>query len=196
MNKLLPTIFLAALALLIEGCAARPEMPARSAANTAGVDLSGHWVLRTEDGAPPKGRIEPDQRIYIPPSSAAGRSQQGAGRSSGRRSKGPAVHVFIENGESLQITQTAHGIFVSFDRAVVEEYTFGENRIVTLGPIEAQRVSGWDGPVFVVETMDDRGAKLTETWTLAGDGSELVREIGIVDGAKELYSTRRVFDRS
>jgi hypothetical protein len=106
------------------------------------------------------------------------------------------VHVFIEDGRALQITQTDHGLFVSFDRAVVEEYTFGENRIVSLGPIEAQRVSGWEGPVFVVETMDDRGATLTETWALVNDGRELVREVGIVDGEKQLYSSRQVFDRT
>lgn len=105
------------------------------------------------------------------------------------------MYVFIENGRSLKISQTQHGIFVSFDRSVVEEYTFGENRVVSLGPIEAQRVSGWEGSMYIVETMDDRGATLTETWALAGEGSELIREINIVDGDKQLYSSRQVFDR-
>lgn len=95
----------------------------------------------------------------------------------------------------LKVTQTEHGLFVSFDRAVVEEYTFGENRRISLGPIEAQRVSGWEGTVLVIETMDERGATLTETWALADEGNELVREIGVADGEKELYTSRQVFDR-
>lgn len=186
----------AAIALLAGGCASRPELPARSAAVPPGVDLSGYWELQGHDEAPDAGQAAREQGIYIPPS-GAGRRQQGPVRVGGnRRSKGPSVFVFIEDGRSLKITQTKHGIFVSFDRSVVEEYTFGENRKVSLGPIEAQRVSGWEGPVYIVETMDDRGATLIETWALAGDGSELVREINIVDGEKELYASRQVFDRT
>ena len=49
--------------------------------------------------------------------------------------------------------------------------------------------------MYIVETMDDRGATLTETWALASDGSELIREINIIDGEKQLYSSRQVFDR-
>ena len=197
MNKLLLAITTAAFLLLAAGCAGRPELVARSAANPAGVDLSGRWSLQGQDGEPVTRVFEPEQGIYVPPVSRTDRRANGPGRASNsRRSKSPSVHVFIENGHLLQITQTQHGLFVSFDRAVVEEYTFGENRIVSLGPIEAQRVSGWEGPVFIVETMDDRGAKLTETWALANEGSQLVREVGIMDGEKQLYSSRQLFDAS
>ena len=197
MNKLLLAITTTALLLLAAGCAGKPELIARSAANPAGVDLSGRWLLQGEDGEPHSRVVEADQGIYVPPASRAGRSQRDSRRTSdSRRSKSPSVYVFIENGHLLQITQTEHGLFVSFDRAVVEEYTFGENRIITLGPIEAQRVSGWEGSAFVVETMDDRGATLTETWSLAKDGGQLVRKIGVVDGERQLYSSRQVFDAS
>jgi hypothetical protein len=197
MNKLILAFATFAFLLLVAGCAGRPELVTRSAANPAGVDLSGRWLLQGEDGEPAVRAVERAEGIYVPPATRAGRRQQGPGwASNSRRSKSPAVHVFIEDGRALQITQTDHGLFVSFDRAVVEEYTFGENRIVSLGPIEAQRVSGWEGPVFVVETMDDRGATLTETWALVNDGRELVREVGIVDGEKQLYSSRQVFDRT
>lgn len=197
MNKPFVSIAIVAFVLLAAGCAGRPELPARSAANPVGIDLSGLWVLRGGDNKPTARMGGRDQGIRVPPPSGARNSQQRPGRvAKGDRSKNPSVHVFIENGSLLKITQTAHGLFISFDRAVVEEFTFGENRLVSLGPIEAQRVSGWEGPVLIVETMDDKGATLTETWTLGGEGSELVREIGIVDGEKQLYLSTQVFDRT
>jgi hypothetical protein len=191
MNKLFQAVAIAAIVLLVGGCGSRPELPARSAAVPPGVDLSGRWELQGHREKPGARQLEREQGIYLPPASAAGRRQQGPERAGGnRRSKSPSVYVFIENGRSLKISQTQHGIFVSFDRSVVEEYTFGENRVVALGPIEAQRVSGWEGPMYIVETMDDRGATLTETWALSSEGSELIREINIVDG-----ESRQVFDR-
>ena len=196
MNKLFQAVAIAAIVLLVGGCGSRPELPARSAAVPPGVDLSGRWELQGHREEPGARQLEREQGIYLPPASAAGRRQPGPERAGGkRRSKSPSVYVFIENGRSLKISQTQHGIFISFDRSVVEEYTFGENRVVSLGPIEAQRVSGWEGSMYIVETMDDRGATLTETWALASDGSELIREINIVDGDKQLYSSRQVFDR-
>ena len=119
-------------------------------------------------------------------------------RSSGRRSRrGPsvtAVSVFIEHGESLKISQTAAGLFISFDRSVVEEYTFGEDRVISVGPIEAQRVSGWENDSFVIQTLDDEGAILTEAWRLSENAKVLLREISIVKGKKEKYSTVQRFD--
>ena len=197
MNKLFQAVFIAAIVLLAGGCASRPELIARSAAVPPGVDLSGRWEMQGYAEEPDARQVEREQGIYLPPASTAGRRQQGPPRAGGiMRTKSPSVYVFIENGRSLKITQTGHGLFVSFDRSVVEEYTFGENRIVALGPIEAQRVSGWEGSMYIVETMDERGATLTETWALAGEGSLLVREVNIVDGNKQLYSSRQVFDRT
>jgi|GEM_PF-594564 len=197
MNRLFPLLSIVVIALLAAGCAGRPELPARGAANTVGTDLSGLWVLRGSAGEKLVRPAERDESIRLPPKSNSKRRAQDPRRvASGRRTKGPSVHVFIENGRSLKITQTDHGLFVSFDRAVVEEYTFGENRIVSLGPIEAQRVSGWEGSVFIVETMDERGATLTETWALGKEGSELVRQIAIVSNEEQLFSTREIFDRS
>ena len=64
-----------------------------------------------------------------------------------------------------------------------------------VGPIEAQRVSGWEGPTLVVETMDDGGNVLRESWSLDG-GDVLVRDVVIVSGDEETLSVRQVFDRS
>ena len=120
------------------------------------------------------------------------RAPRGPGDS---RRDGSAIHVFLESGESVKITQTLHGIFISFDRAVVEEFTFGENRIVSVGPIEAQRVSGWDADDFIAETMDESGTVLTERWSLAEEGSVLVREISVVKKETVILSIMQVFDR-
>lgn len=183
-------------ALLIASCAAPPELLPRSAANPAGIDLSGSWELRVEPGAAQVRPERDEELIRLPPATSRRRQQLAVRAPRGGSSKGPSVHLFIETGKALKITQTQHGLFVSFDRAVVEEFTFGENRVVSLGPVEAQRVSGWEGPVFVVETMGEKGATLKETWALDAAGDQLVREIGIVDGEERLFFRREVFDRT
>ncbi len=104
--------------------------------------------------------------------------------------------MFLESGESLKITQTASGLFISFDRAVVEEYRFGEDRIVAVGPIEAQRVSGWQDGRFVTQTADDAGAILSESWELSEDGKVLLRQITVSKGDKEEFSAEQHFDRT
>lgn len=187
----LNTVFLV-MVLGLVACAGRPELLSRSPGNPAGVDLSGAWQLRDETGAPLARAGEQEQTIRMPKRSSSQRPQQER-RSS--RSAGSAVQIFIETGKLLKVSQTVDGLFISFDRAVVEEFTFGENRIVSVGPIEAQRVAGWEGRSFVVETMDKQGTLLTESWTLGENGSVLVRVIIMADGDKEMFSTQQVFDR-
>ena len=196
MRSLYLTSIAALCALIVAGCAAPPELLPRSATNPAGMDLSGSWLLRVDPDAPQARPERQEEMIRIPRATSRRRQETGVREAPGAMSKGPSVHLFIESGKALKITQTPHGLFVSFDRAVVEEFTFGENRMISLGPIEAQRVAGWDGPVFVVETMGKKGATLKETWTLDAAGDELVREIGIVDGEEQVYFRREVFDRT
>ena len=188
MSKVIITV-LAVLALA--GCTSTPPLEARPAGNPLQVDLSGNWVLRA-GAAPP---LNDEQTIRIPP--AVTRSPQPVEQPRSRRSraKGGSLHVFLESGRSLKVTQTDYGLFFSFDRAVVEEYNFGENRRVNVGPIEAQRVSGWDGDRFVAETQDEDGYVLTEAWRLDEDGSVLVRDISIARQGNLAYEARQVFDR-
>jgi len=105
-----------------------------------------------------------------------------------------SAQIFIENGKNLKLTQTAYSLFISYDRSIVEEFTFGENREVTIGPIEAQRVSGWDGNAFVAETMDKSGNVLHETWGLQ-QADILERNIRLMDGDEEVFSQQQIFDR-
>ena len=138
-----------AAALLLTACGSAEVLLSKPADVPAGVDFSGNWV------------------------------QTGNSGSGQRDARELLVHVFLETGDSLKITQTNSGIFVSFDRSVVEEYRFGENRTVSIGAISAARVSGWEGAAYVVETLDEDGAKLVDVYRLQNGGRRLQRSIEI-----------------
>jgi hypothetical protein len=178
----------------IVGCAAKEVLVAKSAV-AAGNDLSGQWQLREDSQTAAK-------RIRDAEFAAAGgneplvpRENRYPDQSKRGDGGGASVHVFLETGRSLKITQTDYGLFVSFDRAVVEEYRFGENREVSVGPIVADRVSGWEGSAYVIETLDSNGAKLVEAYQLQDGGRSLQRKIAIVDKKNTQLSLEQIFDR-
>ena len=138
-----------AAATLLTACGSAEVLLSKPAKVPAGIDFSGDWVLTTSSGTHPRGARE------------------------------LLVHVFLETGTSLKITQTEDGLFVSFDRSVVEEYRFGENREISVGAISAERVSGWEGATYVVETLDDDGAKLVDVYRLQDRNRRLRRMIDI-----------------
>jgi len=189
--------------LLLVACGSKPVLVSKQAGVPVGVDLSGQWLIRQHSTATRQPQLGEDDGIRIPTtSSQRSRQSQGQGQGQGARDKsrggrsgGTSVRVFLEFGESLKITQTYFGLFISYDRSVVEEYTYGENRVVTIGPIEATRVSGWDGQSFVVETMDDSGTVLYEAWHLEGDGEVLIRDMRISKGEMDSFVHQQVFDR-
>ncbi len=190
-NRSVLTLLITALAIL-SACVAREELVAKSATVPAGIDLSGLWQLHV------------DSQDTVKRISEAERKAAGSGdnsilkpdrRSKGSSSKGTFVHVFLETGKSLKVTQNDFGLFISFDRAIVEEYRFGEKRSISVGPILADRVSGWQGNSYVIETLDEDGAKLTETYRLDDDGSKLIRTILIVHRDAGLLDLQQVFDR-
>ncbi len=175
--------------LVLCGCGSTgPVLVPKSAIPPAGVDFSGQWQLRGGDG-PEKGAadgpgIEPLQ-TQVKRRSRPSRSSR----------KSSSVHVFLETGRSLKVTQTEHAFFVSLDRSIVEEFIFGENRIVSVGPIEARRVSGWEGARYIVETLDKQGAVLREEWRLDESGDVLLRAVTIVERDKVKLSLNQAFDR-
>jgi hypothetical protein len=181
-------IILAATACLVLACGTAPTLEPRPGGNPEQVDLSGQWTLRG-DMAPPGGN---GQMIRIPPSVRRDSNQPRRQRTP----RGASVRVFIESGRNLKVTQTVYGLFFSYDRAIVEEYNFGENRLVSIGPIKAQRVAGWDGEAFVIETMDESGNVLAESWRLEEGGALLVRRMTITEKGKLTLDTRQVFDRA
>ena len=105
------------------------------------------------------------------------------------------MRVFLETGRRLKLTQTDSGLFISFDRAVVEEYRFGENRRISIGEVEAQRVSGWIGEHYVIETLDDDGVILREEYWLADAGRSLKRRVTIRRDEQVLADTSMHFER-
>ncbi len=181
---------------MIAACATREELIAKSATVPPGVELSGEWQLRAADD-------DTMQRISRAGRAAAGSdenilpSRKSRSQKSGKRKSGDtSVHVFLETGRALKISQTDHGLFISFDRAIVEEYRFGEKREVSVGPIAADRVSGWEGAAYVIETLDQEGAKLIESYRLDEQADTLVRRIRIVYRDEEQMSIEQVFDRA
>ncbi len=190
MKRLRILLAAALFAAALVACAAKPVLLPRPGGNPGGIDLSGNWELRGGADVP----LVEEQTIVIPKRSSSRPEDQRVTRRD-NRVKGASAHVFLESGKTLKITQTAYGVFMSYDRAVVEEYNFGENRTVEVGPIEAQRVTGWEGPVLVIETLDDQGNVLTERWRLDNAGAVLVRDIRIARGDNVKLALQQLFDR-
>ena len=184
------------LAIIICGCTTREELIAKSSTVPAGLDLSGQWVLadretmkRIEDaGVEAAGGLEK----IVPEPKQRTQSDQPA-RSS---NSGALVHVFLETGVRLKITQTVSGLFISFDRSVVEEYRFGEKRTISVGPVEADRVSGWEDDAYVIVTLDEDGTKMTERYSLSEDRLVLARSIVITDDDEQRLAIEQLFDRN
>jgi hypothetical protein len=178
--------------LLIAGCAPQEVLVPKSAAVPSGIDFSGRWRLREEQTNVLLGAAEQSaadaEGLRIP-------SQQRARVTRPKQDRDSLVHVFLETGSTLKITQTPHGLFVSFDRAVVEEYRFGESRVVNVGPVEATRVSGWEDSDYLIETLDGEGNKLVERYRLENGDAVLNRSVQIYRHNKPALSVTQQYDR-
>ncbi len=192
MPIILRCLLAVAVTILVAACVVPEVLQSKSAAVPAGVDFTGRWQLSDTDG-------ETLRRLDAAnPVRAEDILKEAKNARTGRPSKskpGSAVHVFLEAGSRLKITQTDYGIFVSFDRAIVEEYRFGENRQVNVGPIIATRVSGWEGSVYVIETLDKDGAKLIERYRLEDTATRLVRNISLWERGVRKLEVEQVFER-
>lgn len=182
------TRFTSLLCLLIAACGSGPVLISKSAAVPAGVDLSGSWQVRENSDTQrlKNAGVKGEQLIPL--------NKKRPSRPTRSRDGGSA-QVFLEYGKLVKISQTDFGLFISYDRSVVEEYTYGENRLVEIGPIEGRRVSGWEGNAFVVETLDDSGTTLHESWYLDAADPVLIRDIRITKGDSESFVHRQFFDR-
>ena len=192
MSKTSSVLALVSLVLAACGTQSRPQLTPVGDAIPADVSLAGRWQVRAESDAA-------EQRIREAEYKSSGGVSAGTAPATRIRSRRggdePSVYVFLRTGSKLKITQTPHGLFVSFDRSVVEEYRFREHRIISVGPIEADRASGWHDGKYVIRTLDTEGALLQETYALDDGGEVLVRTVTIVYGNEELLSLRQTFDR-
>ena len=180
-------LFALIIVLATTGCAQREVMSPMldGAVAPAGVNFSGTWLLRSDES-------DGQRSINRAVSQAGGKN----GSSSSKRKSGTGrVQVFLETGSLLKITQTIDGFFVSVDRSVVEEFRFGENRMINIGDIEAQRVSGWDGAVYMVQTLDEGGMKMIDRFWLSDDEDVLLREITFRGRNEKTATVTQFFDR-
>ena len=177
--------------LLLSACATAPppQLEPIGGVIPAGVSLAGRWQLRAD-----KDRVTGELAAANGDAIMA-RDRRHRGRRSGGADDGPSVHVFLETGNKIKITQTDYALFISFDRSVVEEYRFREHRRINVGPIEADRASGWEDGRYVIRTLDVQGALLTETYALQDDGLQLIRTATIEHEEKETLALQQVFDR-
>lgn len=190
--------FLLAMCIALGACSTPEVLESRDGTVPPGLDLSGNWVLRDIPAAE-RHRISDAIRKTdgIDERALYGRPQTSQVRRRGHGSfKGGLVYVFLETGSALKITQTPHALFISFDRSVVEEFRFGENRIVSVGQIEAQRVTGWEGRELVVETLDKNGMKLIDKFRLLDGGNTLQRQITFRSRRLEEETILQEFDRA
>ena len=184
---------------LLVGCAAPEVLDPRPGLAPTAINFSGKWLLRSDKERDDE-RIRKAIRITdgVPDDAVFQSSASGTptgSPSQGSRLKGGLVYIFLETGSSLQITQTLHGLFISFDRAVVEEFRFGEDRLINIGEVEAQRVSGWEDNELVVETLDKNSMKMTERLKLIEQGLALHRTISLRSRAGDVESFVQIFDK-
>jgi hypothetical protein len=187
--------------LALCACASPEILVPMTADVPPGIDFSGLWNIRPESLRDQPGIREAidrtdgvDNRRFVRDRMYQQRDGGYGGHGNGQ-TKGGLVGIFLQTGDSLKITQTPDGLFISFDRAVVEEYRFGENRPVNIGQAQAHRVSGWDGNDYVIETLGEKGMKLTDRYSLADGNRRLVRHITLRSKKLEEVTIVQEFDR-
>ena len=193
-------IYLALLPLLLCACGSPEVLLSRSAAVPAGIDLSGQWKMRPESR---RGQPHVNEAINRTDGvdnqtimrEMMNSQRYGNTRHSSGESKGGLVGIFLKTGDALKISQTDFGIFVSFDRSVTREFRFGENRPINIGQADAHRVSGWDGNDYVIETLGEKGMKLTDRYSLSADRQLLSRRITLRSKNLEEVTIVQEFDR-
>ena len=164
--KRTPFIPFFCMVLIVAGCGSGPTLITRPDPVPLGLDLTGNWVQTRASGI-----SQPEARDTV-------------------------VNVFVKTGKALKLTQTETGLFVSFDRSVVEEYRFGENRIISIGEIEAERASGWAENGYVIETLDEASAFLIDTYRLLDEGEKLRRTVELRYRGKLLLDLQFEYDRA
>ena len=187
---------MAILPMLLYACGTPEVLLPRSATVPAGVDLSGQWQMRPESR---RGQPRINEAINrtdgVDNQTIMREMMNRQRRGSSGETKGGLVGIFLKTGDALKITQTEHGIFISFDRSVTREYRFGENRPINIGQADAIRVSGWESNDYVIETLGEKGMKLTDRYSLSADRRRLTRQITLRSKIMEEVTIAQEFDR-
>ncbi len=194
--------------LFLSGCAAPEKLVSKMTLPDEPTNLSGQWRLNEREGkdqaavfaainASDKHREV--SRFEEVTGTRYGPQYHPSGRSGDAwiigNAGGALVHVFLNLADKLKITQTESALFISFNRSIVSEYTFGENRMISVGEIVAARASGWSGTTYVIESLDEDRRKLTEKYSLSSDQQKLYRKIILRDEKMQEVSVAQVYDR-
>lgn len=162
-------------ALLLAACGGLPTLEQRGSEPPDGVDLSGRWRLSAASEASLKQLADAE----LAEAGGPRRLVDEIDKPPARASRDALVYMFLKKGRALRITQNPYALFVSFDRAIVEEYRFGEHQPISVGEVRAMRASGWEQGSYIIETVDQTGNRLLDRYRLSEDGEVLIRSIRI-----------------
>lgn len=161
----------------MSSCASIEELDKYSNKNTSKTDLNGSWefIGNFEDNKKSiASAVKKTSDVIYQSIKTTGVFDRNNLSKVKPNSRGVA-HLFFENTKKIKITQTNYSLFINFNRSVVEEYSFGEVKKITLGNVIARRSSGWVNNSYRIETLDDYGMKITEEYKLTGSSNNLER---------------------
>jgi hypothetical protein len=162
---------------LLSSCASIEELDKYSNKNTSKTDLNGSWefIGNFEDNKKSiASAVKKTSDVIYQSIKTTGVFDRNNLSKVKPNSRGVA-HLFFENTKKIKITQTNYSLFINFNRSIVEEYSFGEVKKITLGNVIARRSSGWVNNSYRIETLDDYGMKITEEYKLTGSSNNLER---------------------
>ena len=162
---------------LLSSCASIEELDKYSNKNTSKTDLNGSWefIGNFEDNKKSiASAVKKTSDVIYQSIKTTGVFDRNNLSKVKPNSRGVA-HLFFENTKKIKITQTNYSLFINFNRSIVEEYSFGEVKKITLGNVIARRSSGWVNNSYRIETLDDYGMKITEEYKLTGSSKNLER---------------------
>ena len=162
---------------LLSSCASIEELDKYSNKNTSKTDLNGSWefIGNFEDNKKSiASAVKKTSDVIYQSIKTTGVFDRNNLSKVKPNSRGVA-HLFFENSKKIKITQTNYSLFINFNRSIVEEYSFGEVKKITLGNVIARRSSGWVNNSYRIETLDDYGMKITEEYKLTGSSNNLER---------------------
>ena len=112
-----------------------------------------------------------------------------------KRNSDYVAHLFLRDANRIKITQTRYALYIDFNRSIVEEYKNNRIETIELGEIKVQRSSGWQNGYYLIDTLDDRGMKITETYSLVNQNKNLQRKIILRDKDENEVVIERLYNR-
>ncbi len=102
----------------------------------------------------------------------------------------------LAGGQWLKIQQSDSAVSID-NAATSRSFTPGEKSVVSVTSGVADQVSGWSGRKFVVYQNPQIGPRVQETYTLSGDGRQLLVKIEVSsEGRNKAMKVTRTYERS